>query len=124
LLKACTPGAYTFILEATKEVPRRVSHPQRKTIGLRVPQHHALLQLLELQGTPLLSTSLIPPDETEPLNDAQAIRERFEHQIAAVLDAGVCRMQATTVVDLTPMGTGGDPLLIREGAGDVTLLGL
>jgi tRNA A37 threonylcarbamoyladenosine synthetase subunit TsaC/SUA5/YrdC len=83
-----------------------------------------LLQLLELQGTPLLSTSLIPPDETEPLNDAQAIRERFEHQIAAVLDAGACRMQATTVVDLTPMGTGGDPLLIREGAGDVTLLGL
>ena len=124
LLKAGTPGAYTFILEATKEVPRRVSHPQRKTIGLRVPQHHALLQLLELQGTPLLSTSLIPPDETEPLNDAQVIRERFEHQIAAVLDAGACRMQATTVVDLTPMGTGGDPLLIREGAGDVTLLGL
>jgi tRNA A37 threonylcarbamoyladenosine synthetase subunit TsaC/SUA5/YrdC len=80
--------------------------------------------LLELQGTPLLSTSLIPPDETEPLNDAQVIRERFEHQIAAVLDAGACRMQATTVVDLTPMGTGGDSLLIREGAGNVTLLGL
>ena len=124
LLKACTPGAYTFILEATKEVPRRVSHPQRKTIGLRVPEHHALLQLLELHGTPLLSTSLIPPDETEPLNDPQEIRERFEHQIAAVLDAGACRRQATTVVDLTPMGSGGDPALLRHGAGDVTLLGL
>jgi tRNA threonylcarbamoyl adenosine modification protein (Sua5/YciO/YrdC/YwlC family) len=124
LLKACTPGAYTFILEATKEVPRRVSHPQRKTIGLRVPEHHALLQLLALHGTPLLSTSLIPPDETEPLNDAQEIRERFEHQIAAVLDAGACRMKATTVVDLTPMGTGGDPTLLRHGAGDITLLGL
>ena len=124
LLKACAPGAYTFILEATKEVPRRVSHPQRKTIGLRVPEHHALLALLALHGAPLLATSLIPPDETEPLNDAQEIRERFEHQIAAVLDAGACRRQATTVVDLTPMGTGGDPLLVREGAGDVTLLGL
>ena len=124
LLKACTPGAYTFILEATKEVPRRVSHPQRKTIGLRVPEHHALLQLLELHGTPLLSTSLIPPDETEPMNDAHEIRERFEHQIAAVLDAGACRMKATTVVDLTPMGTGGDPMLLRRGAGEVSLLGL
>ena len=124
LLKACTPGAYTFILEATKEVPRRVAHPQRKTIGLRVPDHHTLLQLLELHGTPLLSTSLIPPEETEPLNDAQEIRDRFEHQIAAVIDAGACRMQATTVVDLTPMGTGSDPQLIRHGAGDITLLGL
>jgi tRNA threonylcarbamoyl adenosine modification protein (Sua5/YciO/YrdC/YwlC family) len=124
LLKACTPGAYTFILEATKEVPRRVAHPQRKTIGLRVPDHHTLLQLLELHGTPLLSTSLIPPEETEPLNDALEIRDRFELQIAAVIDAGACRMQATTVVDLTPMGTGGDPQLIRHGAGDITLLGL
>ena len=124
LIKACTPGAYTFILEATKEVPRRVAHPQRKTIGLRVPAHHTLLQLLELHGTPLLATTLIPPHETEALNDAHDIRARFEHQLAAVLDAGACSMQATTVVDLTPMGTGGDPLLIREGAGDVTLLGL
>lgn len=124
LLKACTPGAYTFILEATKEVPRRVAHPQRKTIGLRVPEHHTLLQLLELHGAPLLATTLIPPHETEPLNDAQVIRERFEHGLAAVVDAGACRMQATTVVDLTPMGTGGDPMLLREGAGDITLLGL
>jgi tRNA threonylcarbamoyl adenosine modification protein (Sua5/YciO/YrdC/YwlC family) len=124
LLKSCTPGAFTFILEATKEVPRRVSHPQRKTIGLRVPEHMALLQLLALHGAPLLATTLIPDGDTEPLNDAQDIRERYEHQLAAVVDAGACRMQATTVADLTPMGSGGDPELIRAGGGDVTLLGL
>src|SRR6187431_3805479 len=78
LLKAATPGAYTFILEATKEVPRRVSHPQRKTIGLRVPDHRALQALLEVHGAPLLSTTLMEPDASEPLNDAQVIRDRFE----------------------------------------------
>ena len=124
LLKAATPGAYTFILEATKEVPRRVSHPQRKTIGLRVPEHISLLQLLELHGSPLLATTLIAPGDTEPMNDAQEIRERFEHQLAAVIDAGACSMQATTVVDLTPMATGDKPLLIRPGGGDINLLGL
>jgi tRNA threonylcarbamoyl adenosine modification protein (Sua5/YciO/YrdC/YwlC family) len=124
LLKAATPGAYTFILEATKEVPRRVSHPQRKTIGLRVPDHVCLLQLLEMHSAPLLATTLIPPGETEPLNQAGEIRERFEHQLAAVIDAGACAMQATTVVDLTPMATGLAPLLIRPGGGDTKLLGL
>ncbi len=124
LLKAATPGAYTFILEATKEVPRRVSHPQRKTIGLRVPEHTSLLQLLELHGAPLLATTLIAPGDTEPMNDAQEIRERFEHLLAAVIDAGACSMQATTVVDLTRMGAGGDPVVIRLGGGDVNLLGL
>ena len=124
LLKAATPGAYTFILEATKEVPRRVAHPQRKTIGLRVPQHVCLLQLLELHGAPLLATTLIPPGETDPLNDAQDIRARFEHQLAGVIDAGACSMQATTVVDLTPMASGDKPLLIRPGGGDISLLGL
>jgi len=124
LLKAATPGAYTFILEATKEVPRRVSHPQRKTIGLRVPEHISLLKLLELHGSPLLATTLIAPGDTEPMNDAQEIRERFEHQLAAVIDAGACSMQATTVVDLTPMATGEKPLLIRPGGGDISLLGL
>ena len=124
LLKAATPGAYTIILEATKEVPRRVSHPQRKTIGLRVPEHISLLKLLEVHGSPLLATTLIAPGDTEPMNDAQEIRERFEHQLAAVIDAGACSMQATTVVDLTPMATGDKPLLIRPGGGDINLLGL
>lgn len=124
LLKAATPGAYTFILEATKEVPRRVAHPQRKTIGLRVPDHHGLRQLLQLHGEPLLCTTLIPPGESEPMNDASDIRERFQHQVAAVIDAGACSMQATTVVDLTPMHHDGDPLLVRLGGGEISLLGL
>jgi tRNA threonylcarbamoyl adenosine modification protein (Sua5/YciO/YrdC/YwlC family) len=124
LLKAATPGPYTFILEASKEVPRRLSHPSRKTIGLRVPDHKALQSLLELHGAPLLATTLIPPGETEPLNDAQAIRDLFEHQIAAVLDAGACPLEPTTVIDLTEMGTGGDPVLVRQGRGDLASIGL
>ncbi|WP_408595416.1 L-threonylcarbamoyladenylate synthase [Limnohabitans sp.] len=124
LLKAATPGAYTFILEATKEVPRRVSHPQRKTIGLRVPQNRCLLDLLELHGAPLLATTLIAPGETDPMNDPQAIRERFEHDLAAVIDAGACPLEPTTVVDLTPMDGGGDPALIRQGRGPLNALGM
>lgn len=124
LLKSATPGAYTFILEATKEVPRRVSHPQRKTIGLRVPEHKVLQALLALHGAPLLATTLIPPRESEPLNDAQHIREHFEHQVAAVIDAGACPSQPTTVIDMTPMGTGGEAVVLREGRGDLTVLGL
>ena len=124
LLKAATPGAYTFILEATKEVPRRVSHPQRKTIGLRVPLNKTLLDLLQLHGAPLLATTLIAPGESDPMNDAEAIRDRFEHDLAAVIDAGACPLQPTTVVDLTPMGSGGDPEVIREGRGPLSALGL
>ena len=124
LLKAATPGAYTFILEATREVPRRVSHPTRKTIGLRVPDHHALQELLALHGAPLLSTTLIPPGETEAINDAHEIRQRFERQLAGVVDAGACPGQPTTVIDLTPMGTGGDAEVIREGRGSLAVLGL
>jgi tRNA threonylcarbamoyl adenosine modification protein (Sua5/YciO/YrdC/YwlC family) len=124
LLKAATPGPYTFLLEATKEVPRRVSHPQRKTIGLRVPLHRALDELLALHGAPLLATTLIAPGETEPLNDAQTIRDRFEKQIAGVIDAGACPSQPTTVVDLVPMGTGGDPVIVRQGRGALGVLGL
>jgi tRNA threonylcarbamoyl adenosine modification protein (Sua5/YciO/YrdC/YwlC family) len=124
LLKAATPGAYTFILEATKEVPRRVSHPQRKTIGLRVPQNRTLLDLLALHGAPLLATTLIAPGETDPMNDAQEIRERFEHELAAVIDAGACPFEPTTVVDLTPMDNGGDPTLVRQGRGPLSTLGL
>ncbi len=124
LLKLGTPGAYTFILEATKEVPRRVSHPQRKTIGLRVPEHKTLQELLSLHGGPLLATTLIPPDETDPLNDAEDIRDRFEHQLAAVIDAGACPSAPTTVIDLTDMGKGGDPVILRAGRGDLATLGL
>lgn len=124
MLKAATPGAYTFILEATKEVPRRVSHPQRKTIGLRVPEHKALQALLELHGAPLLATTLIPAGESEPLNDAAEIRNRYEKALAAVVDAGACPHEPTTVVDLTPMDQGDDPVVIREGRGSVAALGL
>lgn len=120
LIKSVTPGPYTFILEASKEVPRRVSHPTRKTIGLRVPDHKALQELLALHGAPLLATTLIAPGETEPLNDAADIRERYEHQIAAVIDAGACAMAPTTVVDLS----GEEPQVVREGRGDLAALGL
>jgi tRNA threonylcarbamoyl adenosine modification protein (Sua5/YciO/YrdC/YwlC family) len=120
LLKLATPGPFTFILEATKEVPRRVSHPSRRSIGLRVPDHKVTQMLLECFGAPLLATTLIPRGETEPLNDAQEIRERYEHEIQAVVDAQACPMQPTTVVDLT----GPEPVLIRAGRGDIALLGL
>jgi tRNA threonylcarbamoyl adenosine modification protein (Sua5/YciO/YrdC/YwlC family) len=120
LLKVGTPGPFTFILEATKEVPRRVSHPSRRTIGLRVPQHRVAQDMLASLGQPLLATTLIAPGDTEPMNDAQQIRQRFQKRIQAVLDAGACSMTPTTVVDLT----GPHPLLLRLGRGDPTLLGL
>jgi tRNA threonylcarbamoyl adenosine modification protein (Sua5/YciO/YrdC/YwlC family) len=120
LLKAATPGAYTFILQATKEVPRRLSHPKRQTIGLRVPQHRTLQALLELHGEPLLATTLIPPGETEPLHDPHDIRERYEKLIACVLDAGACASEPTTVIDLT----GDTPEILRLGRGSPELLGL
>ena len=124
LLKSVTPGPFTFILDATREVPRRVSHPQRKTIGLRVPDHRSLQALLEMHGAPLLATTLFDPQDSEPLNDPEQIRKRFEKQLAAVIGAGPCPDQPTTVVDLTPMGTGGDAVLVRRGRGDASLLGL
>ena len=124
LLKLATPGPYAFILDATKEVPRRVSHPQRKTIGLRVPDRKGLQLLLELHGAPLLASTLIPADETEPLNDPQEIRERFEKQLDGIIDAGGCPLEPTTVLDLTPMSTGGDPIVVREGRGSLQALGL
>lgn len=124
LLKSATPGPYTFILEATREVPRRVSHPQRKTIGLRVPAHQVLQDLLELHGAPLLSTTLIDPRDHVALNDPQEIRERFQHQIAGVIASGPCPDEPTTVIDLVPMGTGGEAVVLRQGRGDVAILGL
>jgi tRNA threonylcarbamoyl adenosine modification protein (Sua5/YciO/YrdC/YwlC family) len=124
LLKHATPGPYTFILEASKEVPRRVSHPSRKTIGLRVPDHNTLLTLLGIHNAPLLATTLIAPGETEPMNDAFEIRERFEHEVAGVIDAGACALEPTTVIDLTPMGAGGEPEVVRMGRGALSPLGL
>lgn len=120
LLKSCTPGAYTFILPATKEVPRRLSHPSRRTIGLRVPEAKVAQGLLAELGQPLLATTLIPPGEDEPLNDTDEILERFGHELQAVVGAGACPREPTTVVDLT----GGEPVLVRAGRGDVALLGL
>ena len=124
LLKLATPGPYTFILEASKEVPRRLSHPSRKTIGLRMPDHKVLQSLLSLHGAPLLATTLIPRGATEPLNEANDIRELMEHELAAIVDAGACHMLATTVIDLTGMGDGGEAVVTRQGRGDVTVLGL
>ena len=124
LLKSATPGPYTFILEASKEVPRRLSHPSRKTIGLRVPEHKTLQALLELHGAPLLATTLILRGQTEPLNDAREIRDAMEHELAAVIDAGACHQQPTTVIDLTAMGDGGEPVVVRQGRGDLAALGL
>ncbi|MCR5865064.1 L-threonylcarbamoyladenylate synthase [Aquincola sp. J276] len=121
LLKLGTPGPFTFILEATKEVPRRVSHPSRRTIGLRVPDHKVTQALLESHGQPLLATTLIPPGETDPMNDPADIRERFQKMLQAVVDAGACPMQPTTVIDLTDDA---EPRLVRLGSGDPSRLGL
>ncbi|MBS7807949.1 L-threonylcarbamoyladenylate synthase [Variovorax sp. PCZ-1] len=120
LIKAGTPGPFTFILEATKEVPRRLSHPKRLTIGLRVPEHPALQALLEIHGEPLLATTLIPPGESEPLNDPQEIRSNYEKLIACVIDAGACPSEPTTVVDLTSDA----PEIVRLGRGDPANLGI
>jgi tRNA threonylcarbamoyl adenosine modification protein (Sua5/YciO/YrdC/YwlC family) len=120
MLKAGTPGPFTFILEATKEVPRRLSHPKRQTIGLRVPAHNTLQELLALHGAPLLATTLIAPGQTEALNDYEAIRDQFEHALAAIIDAGACASEPTTVVDLT----GDAPVIVRLGRGEPALLGL
>jgi len=120
LLKLATPGPFTFILEATKEVPRRVSHPSRRTIGLRVPDHPVTSALLDLLGQPLLATTLIPPGASEPMNDPALIRERFEKSVQAIVDAGACPMQPTTVIDLS----GDAPVVVRLGRGDPALLGL
>ncbi len=120
LLKLATPGPYTFILEATKEVPRRLSHPSRRTIGVRVPDHRVTQALLAELGQPLLATTLIAEGESEPMNDPGEIRDRFEKRIQAVVDAGACPMSPTTVIDLSAS----PPLLVRQGRGDLARLGL
>lgn len=120
LLKATTPGPFTVILEATRAVPRRLSHPSRKTIGLRVPEHPIASALLEELGQPLISTTLILPDDGEVLNDAETIRERIEKQLDLIIDGGACSLEPTTVIDLT----GPEPVLLRHGRGDPALFGV
>lgn len=120
LLKAATPGPFTFILEATKCVPRRLSHPSRKTIGLRVPENVIAHALLEELAQPLLGTTLILPGEQEAMTDAEAIRERLEKLVDLVIDGGACSLEPTTVIDLTEE----EPVLVRQGRGDVAQFGL
>lgn len=120
LLKANTPGSYTFILQASREVPRRLQHPKRSTIGLRVPDHAVTLALLEELNEPLLSMTLMLPGDEAPLNEAWEIRERLEKQVDLVIDAGACDVLPTTVIDLT-----GEALeLVRLGKGDPARFGL
>jgi tRNA threonylcarbamoyl adenosine modification protein (Sua5/YciO/YrdC/YwlC family) len=120
LLKAATPGPFTFILEATKCVPRRLSHPSRKTIGLRVPEDAIVHALLEELQQPLLGTTLIMPGETEALNDADTICDRLGKQLELIIDGGACSMEPTTVIDLT----GPEAELVRQGRGDAAAFGL
>ncbi|MFW8565821.1 L-threonylcarbamoyladenylate synthase [Orrella sp. 11846] len=120
LLKSATPGPWTFILQATKEVPKRVSHPSRKTIGIRVPEHPVLQALLGQSSTPLLSTTLIPSGEEAPLVDPEDVYAQFGKQVQGVIDAGNCAWEPTTVIDLSK----GAPVVERIGRGDPALLGL
>ena len=120
LLKANTPGSYTFILQASREVPRRLQHPKRSTIGLRVPDHAVTLALLEELNEPLLSMTLLLPGDDEPMSQAWEIRERLEHQVDLVIDAGACDILPTTVIDLS----GDHPVLTRLGKGDPAPFGL
>jgi len=120
LLKSNTPGSYTFIFEATKEVPKRLQHPKRSTIGIRIPAHPVALALLEELGEPLLSTTLILPEEEGPLNDAEHIRDLMEKQVELVIDGGAVGVDFTTVIDLT----GDVPVLLRRGKGDVAPFGI
>ena len=120
LLKANTPGAYTFILNATREVPRKLQHPKRNTIGLRVPEHAVVQAILEGINAPLLSMTLLLPDEEEMLTQAWEIREKLEHSVDLVIDVGHCVAGATSVINLTQ----DVPELIRAGLGDLGPFGL
>lgn len=120
LLKATTPGSYTFILEGTKELPRRILHPKRRTIGLRIPAHPLPLALLTELDEPMLTSTLMLPGDDLPLNDPEDIRDRLARRIDLVIEAGACGLEMTTVVDLT----GPAPELVRAGRGPLAPLGL
>ena len=119
-LKANTPGNYTFILDATREVPKRLQHPKRSTVGIRIPDHPVALALLEALGEPMASSTLILPDEVGPLNDAELIRELLEKKVDAVIDGGSTGADFTTVIDLT----GDVPVLLRRGKGSTLPFGI
>ncbi|MDD2932437.1 MAG: threonylcarbamoyl-AMP synthase [Methylotenera sp.] len=120
LLKANTPGAYTFILNATREVPRKLQHPKRSTIGIRVPQHNVVQAILEAIDAPLLSMTLSLANDEVAFTEAWEVRDRLEQQVDLVIDAGTCVAGATTVINLT----GESPELIREGLGELAPFGL
>lgn len=119
-LKAATPGSFTFILEATREVPRRLQHPKRSTIGLRVPDHAVVTALLTELDEPILSMTLSLADDDRPMNDPEAIRDRIGNRVDLIIDAGVCSLEPTTVVELT----GDSPEIVRRGRGDPAAVGL
>jgi tRNA threonylcarbamoyl adenosine modification protein (Sua5/YciO/YrdC/YwlC family) len=114
LVKASTPGSYTFILPATKEVPRQLMHPKKKTVGVRIPEHPVVRELLEALGEPILSSTLLMPDDDEPMTEGWEIKDRLDHVIDAVIDSGECGLEPTTVVDFSE----GTPVVTRVGAGD------
>jgi len=114
ILKAATPGSYTFILPATKEVPRRLMHPRKKTVGVRIPDHVVAQAILAELGEPMLSTTLTLPGDDEPLTQGWEIKERLDHAIDAVIDSGECGTVPTTVIDFST----GEPEILRRGAGD------
>jgi tRNA threonylcarbamoyl adenosine modification protein (Sua5/YciO/YrdC/YwlC family) len=116
LVKACTPGSYTFILPATTEVPRRLMHPRKRTVGVRIPQHAVVQALVAELGEPLMSSTLLLPGQDEPMTRGSDIRERLDHALDAIVDAGECGIEPTTVVDLSQP----EPVVLRRGAGDPT----
>ena len=113
-VKAATPGSYTFILPATKEVPRRLLHPKRKTVGVRIPEHVVTQAILTELGEPLLSSTLLLPDQEEPMTQGWEIKERLDHAVDAVIDSGECGVEPTTVIDFSQP----EPEIVRRGAGD------
>ena len=117
LVRSLTPGPYTFVLRATREVPKRLQHPRRKTIGIRVPDHAITQVLLAELGEPIMSSTLSLPGDNYPLTDAEEIRGRLEQDIAAVIDGGPCAIEPTSIIDLE----GGSPVVIRRGKGDVSM---
>ena len=119
LLKAHTPGTYTFILQATRELPRRLAHPKRSTVGVRVPEHPATHALLTELDEPLLSSTLILPGQTEPMNDAESIRKHLQHQLDLIIDGGARGVVPTTIIDLS----GEAPILVRQGKGEIASFG-